>query len=82
MIILFNKKNKKSIQDEFILSSTLSESEKLKMELRQAKNALDAAYSTFEHVTEPELIDSAIYELESVKMRYNFLYKKVSEITI
>lgn len=48
-------------------------------ELAQAKSALDTAYSNFENVTEPELIDCYIYELNAVQMKYRFLLRKVKE---
>lgn len=55
----------------------LTEKELLKLELQQAKLALDAAYSILENVTELKLIDSAIYELNSIQMRYTFYTKKL-----
>ncbi len=48
-------------------------------EIYKTKSALDAAYSNFENVTEPDLIDCYIYELKSVQMRYRFLLRQVKE---
>lgn len=48
-------------------------------EIHKTKSALDIAYSNFENVTEPDLIDCYIYELQSVQMRYKFLLRKVKE---
>lgn len=59
----------------------LTEEEILKIELHETKLALDAAYTILENVTEPELIDSAIYELNSIQMKYTFLHKKFREIS-
>lgn len=59
----------------------LTEEQRLRLELQEAKLALDAAYSILQNVTEPELIDSAIYELNSIQMRYNFLHRKFIEIS-
>ncbi|MBD5136013.1 MAG: YaaL family protein [Lachnospiraceae bacterium] len=48
-------------------------------ELARTKSAMDTAYSNFENVTEPDLIDCYIYELNAAQMRYKFLLKKVKE---
>lgn len=61
--------------------SILTEEELLKIELQETKLALDAAYSILQNVTEPELIDSAIYELNSIQMKYTFLNRKYREIS-
>ena len=53
-------------------------------ELLQTRNALAAAYSNFENVTDPDLIDSCIYQVNSVQKRYKFLLDKakVANLTI
>lgn len=48
-------------------------------ELAKTKSAMDTAYSNFENVTEPDLIDCYIYELNAAQMRYRFLLRKVKE---
>ena len=64
------KKNKKP-------ERLLSYDEKyLIYELTQTKNALDAAYSCFENATEPDIIDSCIYQVNSAQIRYKFLLEK------
>lgn len=45
-------------------------------ELAQSKNALDAAYSCFENATDPDIIDSCIYQVNSAQIRYKFLLEK------
>ena len=45
-------------------------------ELTQSKNVLDAAYSCFENATEPDIIDSCIYQVNSAQIRYKFLLEK------
>lgn len=45
-------------------------------DLRKTKCALDCAYSNFENVVDPDLIDCSIYELQAVQMRYRFLLKQ------
>jgi hypothetical protein len=58
----------------------LTEEEILRIELKETKLALDAAYTILQNVTEPELIDSAIYELNSIQMKYTFLHRKFLEL--
>lgn len=41
--------------------------------LSQTKQNLDLAYQNFENATDPELIDSYIYEVNAIQMRYKFL---------
>ncbi len=41
--------------------------------LTQTKNNLDLAYQNFENATDPELIDSYIYEVNAIQIRYKFL---------
>ncbi|HKL98416.1 MAG TPA: YaaL family protein [Mobilitalea sp.] len=52
-------------------------------EINRTKIALEAAYSNFENVVDPDLIDSCIYEMNAVQNRYKFLLKqaKASEKT-
>ena len=54
------------------------------IEINRTKLALEAAYSNFENVVDPDLIDSCIYEMNAVQNRYKFLLKqaKAANITI
>jgi exonuclease VII small subunit len=45
-------------------------------EINRTKIAMEAAYSNFENVVDPDLIDSCIYELNAVQNRYRFLLKQ------
>lgn len=45
-------------------------------DLKKTKYALDCAYSNFENVVDPDLIDCSIYELQAVQMRYRFLLRQ------
>lgn len=45
-------------------------------EINRTKIALEAAYSNFENVVDPDLIDSCIYEMNAVQNRYRFLLKQ------
>ncbi|MCI9122741.1 MAG: YaaL family protein [Eubacterium sp.] len=41
--------------------------------LMLTKKSLDLAYQNFENATDPELIDSYIYEVNAIQKRYKFL---------
>lgn len=45
-------------------------------EINKTKVAMEAAYSNFQNVVDPDLIDSCIYELNAVQNRYKFLLKQ------
>lgn len=45
-------------------------------EINRTKLALETAYSNFENVVDPDLIDSCIYEMNAVQNRYKFLLKQ------
>lgn len=45
-------------------------------EINKTKLALESAYSNFENVVDPDLIDSCIYEMNAVQKRYKFLLKQ------
>lgn len=53
-------------------------------EINKTRLALEAAYSSFENVVDPDLIDSCIYEMNAVQDRYKFLLKqaKAENITM
>jgi hypothetical protein len=48
-------------------------------DLAKTKTDLDIAYSNFENVIDPDLIDSCIYELNAVQKKYKFLYERVKQ---
>ncbi len=46
-------------------------------ELAATKNELDGARQKFQYVTEPEMIASCVYQVNSMEERYNFLLGQV-----
>lgn len=63
------------------LEDTLKrEEEILKNEIIKTQLALESAYSNFENVIDPDLIDCSIYELNAVQKRYKFLLKQAKEL--
>ncbi|MCM1127218.1 MAG: YaaL family protein [Lachnospiraceae bacterium] len=65
---------------------TLSEKEiernALLSDLEKTKQALEVAYAGFDNVTEPDLIDCYIYEVNSVYKRYKFLMEQAARIAL
>lgn len=51
----------------------------LREELLQARHALENAYSGFDNVTDPDLIDCYIYEVNSVMKRYKYLLEQAAK---
>lgn len=64
---LFSKK--RTLQDDTLLN-----------EIKKTKLALDSAYSNFENVVDPDLIDCYIYEVNAVQKRYKFLLRQIKEM--
>ncbi len=49
-------------------------------DIEKTKIAIESAYSNFENVSDPDLIDCYIYELKAMQKRYKFLLKQVKEL--
>ena len=45
-------------------------------DIKKTKSALDCAYSNFENVVDPDLVDCSIYELKAVQIRYRLLLRQ------
>ena len=50
-------------------------------ELEEARRALEIAYSGFDNVTDPDLIDCYIYEVNAIMKRYKYLLERAAEMT-
>ena len=61
------------------VSVPLSPKEQLIQDLQKARIELEIAYSGFDNVTDPELIDCYIYKLNAVMKRYQYLMQKAAE---
>ena len=70
------KKRKSSIQKKALENQALLE------EIRRSESALTLAYSNFEHMVEPALINCSIYELKAAQMRYQYLLEKAKKFGI
>lgn len=51
----------------------------IREELLQARHALENAYSGFDNVTDPDLIDCYIYEVNAVMKRYKYLLEQAAK---
>ena len=51
--------------------------DKLHMEIENALNKMKSAENMLNYSQEPELVESAILEMESARKRYNYLLKKM-----
>ncbi len=56
--------------------------EQLLSDLKLTKTALNDAYTNFENVVDPDLVDSCIYEVNAVQKRYHFLLKQVQMLDL
>ena len=52
--------------------------EDLLEDLKKTRYALEVAYSGFDNVTDPDLIDCYIYQVNAILKRYNFLLEKIN----
>ncbi len=51
-------------------------------ELEQSRFALEIAYSNFDNVTDPDLIDCYIYEVNAVMKRYKYLLEQAAAMEL
>ena len=69
---MFSKKKNPATYDEKYLLQ----------ELMMTKKAMYTAYSNLDNVTDPDLIDCYIYQLNSEQKRYKYLLQKAKESEI
>ena len=68
--------------DEPDLPAKDNDEKRLLNALRLTRTELEIAYSGFDNVTEPDLIDCYIYKVNAVLKRYKFLMEKAVELNI
>ena len=49
-------------------------------DIKRTKSDLERAYSNFENVVDPDLIDCCIYQVNAAQLRYKFLLSRVKQI--
>lgn len=72
----FRKNNEKNNEKDY---PEKSYDDDLLRDIAITKTALDTAYSNFENVVDPDLIDCYIHEVIAVQKRYKFLLKHARE---
>ncbi|MDD3205123.1 MAG: YaaL family protein [Lachnospiraceae bacterium] len=61
---------------------TDAEKNNLLDDISKTKYALEVAYSGFDYVTEPDLIDSYIYQVNAVLKRYKYLIEQAAKMNM
>lgn len=49
-------------------------------ELHQAKDEMEQIYNYFSIVTDPELIDASIYQINAIQKRYDYLVVQARQL--
>lgn len=57
----------------------ITEEEKMLRSIREAHREWLAKEEYFNHATDPDLVDFAIYDIEASKRKYIYLLKKIKE---
>ncbi|MBR1692931.1 MAG: YaaL family protein [Lachnospiraceae bacterium] len=71
--MLTNSSKKKKVNKERL---------QLMKDIDKTKFALETAYSNFDNVTEPDLIDCYIYEVNSSLKRYKYLLEQAAKLSL
>ena len=53
---------------------------RLRDEIEQTREEIDAARNHFEHAVDPTLIDCYIYEINAAQLRYQFLRRRFKAV--
>lgn len=49
-------------------------------DIKKTRQALEIAYSKFQYVSDPDLIDCYIYEINSADLRYKYLMNQMRQM--
>jgi hypothetical protein len=60
-------------------ADSVSEENEIINELTKLKNDIEILYNQFNFLTEPQLIDSCIYDLQAANARYGFYLRRCKE---
>ena len=58
---------------------TTREQQELMQALQEAQTALQGAYLSFDALTDPELVESCIFEIRALQARINYLLRAMRE---
>lgn len=79
MKMFFHQSSNNSAQTDIIVDCRKMT---LREELARTRYALEIAYSNFDNVTDPDLIDCYIYEVNAVLKRYRYLLEQAAETSL
>lgn len=71
-----------SYQYDDIDYSIKNEHNEIIVSIEKVKKALDCAYANFEFVSEPQLVDSYIYEVKAMQLKYEYLLNQAKALGI
>lgn len=78
MISISNKElNLKNILDSFKIQKSTNAKDDLYTNLQNAKKEWEEAKNIFENVSEPDLVDYAIYNVEAAEQKYVYLLRQI-----
>lgn len=63
------------------IDSDMLQMQELQQELLSAAQELREAYEKFNLVSEEELVEACVYEISSLKARYNYLLRRYKELS-
>lgn len=72
VIVSLTKRIKNDANEEVIVVGFVSEEDEILKEIKNIELLLECAYAKFHNVTEAELIDSCIYEIQALQTKYNY----------
>lgn len=49
-------------------------------DIKQTRQALDTVYRNYQYVSDPDLIDCYIYEMNSMNLRYKYLLRQLESL--
>ena len=55
------------------------ELEELLRSLSRTQREIEQAYNHFNYTSDPDLIDSCVYEISALQCRYNYLLRRIKE---
>ena len=72
-------KNAKIFYYDVIRKPVIPETDSLVSQIRDTSQKLKSAYNRFENETNEDLLDSIIYEIQSLKALYRYLLKRAKD---
>jgi uncharacterized protein (UPF0332 family) len=75
-------KNAKNFYYDFIRKPVEPTTDSIVRQIRDTSEKLDSAYNRFENEVNEDLLDSIIYEIQSLKALYRYLLKEAKEYGI